>query len=211
MNRTPSRFVTAGTALLLILMCSTAWAQSQGATLSGRISGPSGAGISDARISVKSAATGQIVEARSDPAGNYRVPNLAPGEYEILVSADGYVEKTARLTIGTGASQTLDLSLGAALSLGDLGFTPAAIQGNPKEQARLDKRTHILKIHQKLGLITTIPMIATVVSGSFTKQNPSFRDLASGFIKPILTDCNAPAGSVGNLHLSSAHFECRLE
>ncbi len=168
MNRRASRFDTAaGVALLLILICNPAWSQSQGATLAGKISGASGAGISNARISLKSAATGQSVEVRSDAAGSYRVPNLAPGEYEIVVSADGYIEKTARVTISPGASQTLDLSLNGTLSLGDLGFSPGAIQGNAREQARLDKRTHMLKIHQKLGLITAVPMIATVVSGSF--------------------------------------------
>jgi hypothetical protein len=49
-------------------------------------------------------------------------------------------------------------------SLSDLGFTPEQVQSNAKEQALLDKRTHMLKIHQKLGLITTAPMIATVVT-----------------------------------------------
>jgi hypothetical protein len=51
-----------------------------------------------------------------------------------------------------------------APSLGDLGFSKAEQQGNAREQALLDKRTHMLKIHQRLGLITTIPMIASVVT-----------------------------------------------
>ena len=49
-------------------------------------------------------------------------------------------------------------------SLGDLGFTPAETEANAKQQALLDKRTHMLKIHQRMGLITTIPMIASVVT-----------------------------------------------
>ena len=51
-----------------------------------------------------------------------------------------------------------------APSLGDLGFSPADTKSNPKEQALLDKRTHMLKIHQRLGLMTTIPMIASVAT-----------------------------------------------
>jgi len=51
-----------------------------------------------------------------------------------------------------------------APSLSDLGFTPAESQANAREQALLDKRTHMLKIHQRMGLITTIPMIASVVT-----------------------------------------------
>ena len=49
-------------------------------------------------------------------------------------------------------------------SLQDLGFPPAQTQGSAKEQALLDKRTHMLKIHQRLGLITTVPLIVTVVT-----------------------------------------------
>jgi hypothetical protein len=52
-------------------------------------------------------------------------------------------------------------------SLGDLGFPPTQTQANPQEQARLDRRSHMLKMHQRLGLITTIPLLATVIAGSF--------------------------------------------
>lgn len=49
-------------------------------------------------------------------------------------------------------------------SLSDLGFSPAESQANARQQALLDKRTHMLKIHQRMGLITTIPMVASVVT-----------------------------------------------
>jgi len=56
-------------------------------------------------------------------------------------------------------------------SLGDLGFTPQQTQANAQLQARLNKRTHMLKVHQTLGLITLAPMIATVaVSGGATPK-----------------------------------------
>ncbi|MHB8302173.1 MAG: hypothetical protein ACYDC6_04940 [Acidobacteriaceae bacterium] len=55
------------------------------------------------------------------------------------------------------------------LSLQGLGFTPSQSQPNAQLQARLDKRTRMLKIHQKLGLITVIPMFATVVAGGGAK------------------------------------------
>src|ERR1700731_770299 len=49
-------------------------------------------------------------------------------------------------------------------SLSDLGLSAEQIQGNAREQALLDKRTHMLKIHQRMGLITAGPLIATVIS-----------------------------------------------
>ncbi len=61
----------------------------------------------------------------------------------------------------------------SSLSLGDLGFTPAQTQSNAKLQARLNKRTHMLKVHQTLGLITLAPMAATVFVASGAKQKYS--------------------------------------
>jgi len=51
-----------------------------------------------------------------------------------------------------------------APSLQDLGITPEQTQGNARQQALLDKRSHMLKIHQRLGLITAVPLIATVAT-----------------------------------------------
>jgi hypothetical protein len=48
-------------------------------------------------------------------------------------------------------------------SLGDLGLGPN--QADPKLQALLNKRTEMLKIHQRLGLITLVPMAATLITG----------------------------------------------
>jgi hypothetical protein len=68
----------------------------------------------------------------------------------------------------------------AAPTLEDLGFSPAESQANAREQALLDKRTHMLKIHQRMGLITTIPMIASVVtsfSAGGKSEGTASRDL----------------------------------
>jgi hypothetical protein len=48
-------------------------------------------------------------------------------------------------------------------SLGDLGL--GTNQADPKLQALLNKRTEMLKIHQRLGLITLAPMAATLITG----------------------------------------------
>lgn len=49
-------------------------------------------------------------------------------------------------------------------SLSDLGFPTEQTKPDPKMQALLDKRTHMLKIHQRMGLITAGPLLATVLT-----------------------------------------------
>jgi hypothetical protein len=56
-----------------------------------------------------------------------------------------------------------------APSLEDLGFKPEQTQADAKMQAMLIKRTHMLKVHQTLGLITAIPMAATLITGPQAK------------------------------------------
>jgi hypothetical protein len=53
-----------------------------------------------------------------------------------------------------------------APSLGDLGLTPEQTHGDNQQQALLDKRTQMLKIHQRLGLITVIPVAAACISSA---------------------------------------------
>jgi hypothetical protein len=54
-------------------------------------------------------------------------------------------------------------------SLGDLGFSTQQTKPDPKLQAMLDRRTHMLKVHQKIALFTIIPMAATLITGPMAK------------------------------------------
>jgi hypothetical protein len=154
-----------GMLLLPFLILAPLHAQTAQATLSGTITDPSGKAVANAKVSVKNVATGQASEAQTDSAGLYEAQNLAPGDYEITVSAEGFSTNVTKVTMAAGASQSMNVTLGGVLSLEDLGYAAGQTQGTAQDQARLDKRSHMLKIHQRLGLIATGPIIASVVTG----------------------------------------------
>lgn len=178
----------AACAVLMIFSLSVPLLQAQQAeaTLSGKVTDSSGAALPNAMVSVRNVETGQSAEVQTDGTGTYNLPELAPGDYEVTASVKGFTVKTGKVTLTAGATLTYNATLTAlpsepqpqspasvgagaspsnnAPSLQDLGFSPAEIKGNPKEQALLEKRTHRLKIHQRLGLITTLPMIASVAT-----------------------------------------------
>ena len=154
-----------GVALLALLLSVAANAQVSTAVLSGTVTDPAGKAVPNARVSARNTATGQTTDTETDSAGRYDGLTLAPGEYEVSVAAPGFSTTTTRLTVTTDARQTVNLSLRAPISLEDLGFVGAQARGSAADQERLDKRSHMLKLHQRYGLIATIPLIATVATG----------------------------------------------
>jgi hypothetical protein len=187
-ERTAKVAVSAAVLMIVFLFAPCLRAQEAEGTLSGKVTDSSGAAVANAKVSVKNLATGQSAETQTDPTGTYKVEKLAPGDYEVSVLAEGFAAKTEKVTIAAGTPLTFNAVLtglpsapqaqpqapannapdaqtgNKEPSLADLGFSSAETKSNSKEQALLDKRTRMLKIHQRLGLITTIPLIATVAT-----------------------------------------------
>ncbi len=185
-----------GLLALSFLIPNLLWGQAAG--LSGAITDPAGKAVANATISAKNVETGQSVETETDSDGLYNLPNLAPGDYTVSASAKGFGAKEARVAIVAAKQQRMNLTLNAvsgqqeipgnklpgaptpnlpnapssspaAPSLQDLGFPSTQTKGSAQEQALLNRRTHMLKVHQTLGLITAVPMVATLITGPQAK------------------------------------------
>lgn len=174
--------------------------------LAGTITGAAGAVVAKAKVSVKNLSTGQTAEAETDASGNFSVANLVPGDYEVTVSAAGLEAKVSKVTVAAGATQELDVALAPpanpqAPSLSDLGFSTAQTQGSAQQQALLDRRSHMLKVHQRLGLITTGPLLATVIAGTFAGGRST---------SSTTRDVHAALGSsTAVLYFTTAYFAIR--
>jgi hypothetical protein len=169
-----------GVLLLYFLAAIPVHAQVGGAVLSGTVTDASGKAVSGARVSVTNTATGQSTETQTDSAGLYEARGLAPGDYEVSVAAEGFSTTLAKATIPASGRQTLNLTLGGALSLEGLGFSPEQTRGSARDQARLDKRSHMLKLHQRFGLFAAVSLGVTAATGGFAggkDTSSSGRDL----------------------------------
>jgi hypothetical protein len=204
-------------------------AAAQTATLSGTATDAKGKPIANASVSIAAGGGTESVSVivRTDANGNYSIPNLAPGDYSISASGEGLASKTIKVTITNVAHQTLDLLLSsepeqqkelpnaptgasppaqASPSLEDLGFSSQQTQANPQLQATLEKRTRMLKIHQKLGLITTIPMTAAVITGPMAKAKGKNGEAIKEPTTANLDVHAALGGVTAALYFTSAYF-----
>ncbi len=205
MNPKTSKLFLGVSSLVLSLLISGVL-RAQTATLSGRITDSSGAAVPKATISVKNVATGQSARTETTSIGVYRVPDLAAGEYEVSASADGFETKVAKVTLAARGTQTMDLALAASNavrppSLEDLGFPASQAQGSAQDQARLDRRSHMLRTHQRLGLVTLAPMVAALVTSNMAGGRHS---TAGG------RDLHAALGSAtAGMYFTTAYFALR--
>ncbi|MGD0774380.1 MAG: carboxypeptidase-like regulatory domain-containing protein [Candidatus Solibacter sp.] len=169
---------------LVVSVAASLFAQTQAAgTLTGKLTDASGAVVANATVTATNIDNGQTRTATTGADGGYQFTTLPPGNYRVKFEAQGF--KTLEIASATiGATRAVvdgKLEAGASTpSLGDLGFTPDQSQGSAQDQARLDKRSHMLKIHQRLGLITTAPLVATLFAANGAaghKSTASGRDL----------------------------------
>ena len=179
-------------AMCVLLFCcsSSAILLAQAYTLSGKVLDSAAHVVPSATVSAKSMASGQTFTAKTGNDGAYSIPDLAAGDYQVWAKAGELEASPIKVTLA--AAQTTDLIVTpvahrvdtlpeapqqqqaptanpGAPSLSDLGFTPQQTQANAQLQATLAKRTQMLKIHQRLGLITTIPMAAALITGPMAK------------------------------------------
>lgn len=113
LNRT---FVIVCALLAAACLPASAWAQQQGATLSGRVTDPQGAGLPGAGVRLHERARTQArLSTVTDASGAYRFERLAPGEYIVEVEARGFAPGAAQpVTLAREEASTLDVRLEVA-------------------------------------------------------------------------------------------------
>src|SRR4051794_28198853 len=94
---------------LLVSMCLLAsaaavLAQSDRGTITGTVADPAGAVVASAPIEAKNTGTGAVFQAASSETGNYTLPQLPTGNYEIAVAVAGF-KRYVRQNITVGVAQ----------------------------------------------------------------------------------------------------------
>lgn len=202
------------------------WAGTDGnGVLTGTVTDFAGTPVPFAMVTATSADTGQVRPAATWTDGTYAF-SLPPGKYRVRFESTGYqaleipsamVSMSWRAVLdeklmpdeqtnsqAAPAQNPTPSNNPTAPTLEDLGISPAQAKGNAKDQALLDKRSHMLQIHQRLGLIAAAPMIASLFTSTGAKGHHGMPGSASarelhGVLGAATTD----------LYFTSAYFAIR--
>lgn len=129
MKRIISRFVIVGSIFLIFV--NVLFAQKTTSDIVGTVVDPSDQVIAGATVTAKNIGTGATKSATTDESGNFRIPSLLPGRYEIIAEAPNFsksVVKDIELNVGVDFSFTMELKPGQISELVEVTAEGALIQ-----------------------------------------------------------------------------------
>jgi hypothetical protein len=96
--------------MCLLILSVAAFGQSDRGTITGTVADPAGAVVPNAPIEAKNTETGAVFQAASSETGNYTLPQLPVGVYEISVTVAGF-KKYVRQNLAVGVAQTIRVDI----------------------------------------------------------------------------------------------------
>jgi len=155
-------------ALSLILFSSTLFAQGVNSSIVGTLTDPSSAVVPGVRVTAANANTGVRMAAVTDGSGNFRIPYLQPGSYNIEAEATGF-----KRFVRSGISLELDRELRIDVKL-ETGQVSESISVTGAAEM----------VQTETGALSTTVENRQVVNLPLLGRNPQeFKNLSPGVIK----------------------------
>src|SRR5437660_6239403 len=126
-------------ALFLLLLSGagalTSFAQSDRGTVTGTVTDPSGAVVSDATVTATNASTGAVRTTTTSAEGSYTLSELPAGSYKVTVVVAGFKTSNQNVTVAVQETRRLDFQLVVGIATDSITVTPqAALQADSPVQ-----------------------------------------------------------------------------
>ncbi|MEW6730847.1 MAG: TonB-dependent receptor [Acidobacteriota bacterium] len=149
------RFLLYGVGLVAIILCLgtqarvIAQASSTTGTISGTVSDQQGGRVSGAVVMAKNLSTNLTREAVTSEIGEFSIPQLPPGSYELKATAEGFKASLLRLDLELGITTRTEilLSLGALSDVIEVTGNGLFLEGRTESSRNID-----------VGLISNLPI-----------------------------------------------------
>jgi hypothetical protein len=189
-----SAFGLLATFVLTALLAGSGISQQITATLTGTITDPNGAVVPGAVVTATSVDTGQSKTVTTGDEGNYTIPFLQPGTYNVVIAKTGFANSTReniRLEIAQTAS--IDVTLGVTAESVDV-----TIESN--ETPLLQTETSNLETTIEEKLVEDLPSVERNIF-SFVNLVPGTIDTNAALGNP-----GSQIGSSGNRNFFDSNF-----
>jgi protocatechuate 3,4-dioxygenase beta subunit len=128
--------------LLLLVIPLTGFGQSSKGTLTGRVTDTAGAVLQGATIQIIQNSATYV----SDKQGEFVVPNIAPGSYEVKITFVGFAPFDKTVTVIVGQPAHLDAVLQVASASQNIVVTATSVHGDAEAINRINSSENILNV-----------------------------------------------------------------
>src|SRR5256885_1287087 len=114
------------------------WAQSDRGTITGTVADPTGALVPGAALSLKNSETGAAYASKTTETGNYTLPSLPAGVYELSVEGSGFrkfVQSGIQVQVATTVRLDVTLQLGSAAETVTISASAPLLKTESAEQS----------------------------------------------------------------------------
>jgi hypothetical protein len=180
-SRTRLGFILILAVALLTGLAQSGFAQEATATITGKISDPSGAAVVGATVSAKDADRGTMWQAKTNEEGSYNLLRLPIGRYEVRVEATGFqtaVHQPFALDLNQIAKIDIALTIGQVSSTVDVTGAAPVLQTQTTEVGTVMEASAIANLpletrnYQQLALL--VPGAVTISPASFNTGQKTF-------------------------------------
>jgi hypothetical protein len=124
-------------ALSLCVLAAASYAQFDNGSMVGTIKDSSGAAIAGATVTITNTGTAIATQAKSNASGDYDVPSLKVGTYDVAASASGFSDAVAKnISVSVGGRQRIDLTLAVGGATTSVEVSDVALQVETENSQR---------------------------------------------------------------------------
>jgi hypothetical protein len=166
---------------LLTALAQYGFAQDASGAITGRISDPSGAAVVGATVAARDADRGTAWQTKTNSEGNYNLPRLPIGRYEVRVEATGFqaaVHKPFALDLNQTAKIDIAMTIGQVSSQVEVVLEAPVLQTQTTEVSTVMEANAIASLpletrnYQQLTLL--VPGAVTISPASFNTGQKTF-------------------------------------
>ena len=151
------------------------------ASVSGRVTDPSGSVIAGAHVSAKRTETNRTAATLTDREGRFRLPYLKVGAYEVTVSHPGFAQamRPVMLTVGSAFELAIELTVAGEQSTVTVGAQAAVVETARTQIAGTVSQAEVQSLPLNGRNFLDLALVVPGVSPTNTASNQLFAETSA--------------------------------